>query len=388
MVPDRTTTYRGIRPTLTTTALFISALIALGAMQDPKPDTAFVERIVALDPRWAVSFDTPPSAPAGFDQEMGYVPVKGGDIIAIDLDEGDVKWKVALATSFTPATGDGFVFAGTEGLVTALEQRTGQTHWRTPLASPIAGALYWDAGWLLASTDSGDLVALHGQDGRMVWRTELKSTLAVAPTTSDDRVYAALRDGRIVALDLETGVLVWSYALDEPVTGILALEDQLLVGTRKDFLHSLSLSRGRIRWSQRAGADIAGIPLADEERIYFAALDNVVRALDRDNGNLKWLHKLPSRPASGALRADNVVLVPLVTTDIGAFDAATGAPAFTIRAVGELGGVPFLRDTPRPTAPRLVAMSREGALQGFAARFEPPLAPLGELPGVAVKGGQ
>ena len=87
------------------------------------------------------------------------------------------------------------------------------------------------------------------------------------------------------------------------------------------------------------------------------------------------------------LTLGRIVLVPLVTTDIAAFDAASGAPAFTIRAIGELGAVPFLREGPRLTTPRLIAMSREGALQGFAARFEPPLKPLEGLPGVPVKAG-
>ena len=91
--------------------------------------------------------------------------------------------------------------------------------------------------------------------------------------------------------------------------------------------------------AQRAGADTAGAPVADDKLIYFAALDNMLRALDRRNGNLRWSRSLPSRPAAGPLRTGDVVLVPFVTTDIGAFTATTGAPAFTIRAVGEIGGV-------------------------------------------------
>lgn len=385
---ERTTRYRGIRPTIVLVAtLMATTALASRAAQSPVETDERVDRIVALDSRWTVAFDTAPSALAGFDQEMGYVPLKGGDLLAIDLNHGEVMWKVALATSVTPATGDGLVFAISEGLVIAFEQRTGQTEWRTPLGGALAGPLYWDSGWLLASTDGGELVALHGQDGRVVWRAALGSPLAVVPSTADSRLYAALTDGRIVAIDLETGHVVWSYALKESVSGILALDDQLMVGTRDNRLHSLSLSRGRIRWSQRAGADVAGAPVADDKRIYFAALDNVARAVDRGSGTLAWLRSLPSRPAGGPLRVDDVVLVPLVTTDIGAFDAATGTPVFTIRAVGELAGVPFLREHPRPTAPRLVAMTREGALQGFAPRFEPPVAPLSGLPGVAVKGG-
>ncbi len=78
------------------------------------------------------------------------------------------------------------------------------------------------------------------------------------------------------------------------------------------------------------------------------------------------------------------MIVPTVSADIGAYSAASGKPAFTIRAAGELGGALFLRDSPRPTAPRLIAVSRGGTLQGFAPRYEPPPGPLDALPGAKV----
>ena len=388
MAGARTTTYRGNRPTCAALALAIAALVAsLAAASTLAAQDPSVERILALDPRWTVSFDTAPAAPAGYDQDTGYVPLKGGDLLAVDLNQGIVRWRVALATASTPATGDGLVFAAGEGVITALDQRTGQTQWRTPLPGPLASPLAWEAGWLFASLESGELLAVHGQDGRIVWRATLDSPMAVVPVTSAERLYGALRDGRIVALELNTGAVTWALTLGEQVTGMMALNDQLLVGTRANKLHSIAMSRGSVRWSQKAGADVTGAPVADEDRIYFAAFDNIVRALDRRSGNLRWLRRLPSRPSGGPLRIQDVVLVPLVTTDIDAFSASTGAPAFTIRAVGELGGLPFLRETARPTATRLIAMSREGALQGFAVRFEPPPVRLAELPGVAVKGG-
>jgi outer membrane protein assembly factor BamB len=230
------------------------------------------------------------------------------------------------------------------------------------------------------------LVAFRAEDGQILWRQPLGSPLAVTPSPSGDRLYIALKDSRLGALQLDTGTPVWMQSLNEEVTGILALDDQLVVGTRNNKLHSVSLRNGRVRWSQRAGADIAGSPVADDQLIYFAALDNVLRALDRNNGNLRWTKRLSSRPGGGPLRAGDTVLLPFVSSDIAAFTAATGAESFTIRAVGELGGIPFLREGARPTAPLLIAMSREGALQGFAPRIEPPPTPLAELPGVKVGG--
>jgi outer membrane protein assembly factor BamB len=375
----------GNRPTVGLAALVIIAAAVTASAQQPAPETTNpAERIVALDARWTVSFATAPSAAAGYDQQLAYVPLKGGELVAIDLSDGKVAWFVPFATTTTPATGDGLVFAAGDGAITALEQRSGTPLWKTPIDSPLAAGLYWDTGWLLASTESGDLLALHAQDGRILWRQALGSPWLVPPTPAGDRLYVALRDGRIAALAIDSGIAAWASPLNEPVTGMLALEDQLLVGSRKNVIHSLSLSTGRVRWTQRAGADTAGAPEADDKLIYFAALDNMLRALDRRNGNLRWSRSLPSRPAAGPLRTGDVVLVPFVTTDIGAFTATTGAPAFTIRAVGEIGGVPFIRESVPATAPLLVAMSREGALQGFAPRIETPPVPLGELPGVKV----
>ena len=372
----------GVRPTLIALAQILLVGISLCAQQRPPDPASPSDRIVALDPRWTVSFTTAPSAPAGYDQQLAYVPLKGGELVAIDLNLGHVAWTVPFPTASTPATGDGLVFAAGPEAITALEQRSGTTLWKTPIESPLAAALYWDTGWLLASTESGDLLALHAQDGRILWRQRFGSSLLVEPTPSGDWLYVALKDGRVAALALDTGEVAWSVPLNEPVTGMLALEDQLVVGTRKNLLHSLSLRDGRFRWSQRAGADTAGAPVADDKLVYFVALDNVLRALDRGSGNLRWKTNLPSRPAAGPLRTGDVVLVPYVTNDIGAFTATKGTQAFTIHAAGEIGGVPFVRESARPTTPLLIAMSRDGALQGFAPRVEPPPAALGDLPGI------
>lgn len=312
---------------------------------------------------------------------MAYVPLAGGELVAINLDDGSEAWRAPIDAAHTPAAGDGLVFVGEGTHVRALEQRTGTVFWNANLEDSLAAPLFWDAGWLIASTARGDLVALDGSSGQIRWRAPLGAPLATAPGIGHDRLFAALDDRRIVALQLAAGTGAWSTALEQTATGLLVLDDQLLVGSRANRLHSLSLDSGRVRWAQRAAADVAGRPSADDEHIYFAALDNVLRALDRDNGNLRWRRNLPSRPRSGPLRSGDLVLVPLVTTEIVGYAAADGADALTIRAAAELGGPPLVRTPSRPTAPRLIAIGRDGSLEAFAARVEPPPALLTALPG-------
>jgi outer membrane protein assembly factor BamB len=344
------------------------------------------QRLLALDPRWTVGFDTPAAAPPGFDEHAAYVPLKGGQLVAVALDRGDVLWKVELATPFTPATGDGFVFAVGDALVTAFVDRTGATAWRTPLGGALARAVFFDAGMVIASRTDGELVALRAQDGAVLWRQPLGAALAVAPSAASDRIYAALADNRVLALNRETGDAIWTYTVPDPVTGVLALDDQIVIGTRGNRVYSLKPDKARLRWERRIGADVTGPAVADEKKIYFAAMDNMLRAVDRGNGNLRWTAPLPSRPSGGPLRTGDVVIVPTVSADIGAYSAETGKSAFTIKAAGELSGIPFLREGARPTAPRMVAISRDGKLEGFAPRYEPPTAPLESVPGTKVGG--
>ena len=113
------------------------------------------------------------------------------------------------------------------------------------------------------------------------------------------------------------------------------------------------------------------------------ALAKVVRAVDRQSGNLRWKASLGSRPVGGPLPLPSTILMPLVSSEIIGFDRDTGKPTVTVKAAGEMGPQPFFRPGARPTAVRLITVSREGQLQGFAQRFEPVPGPLDVLPGTA-----
>lgn len=336
----------------------------------------------SLDARWVTAFETPPAATPGFDATTAYVPLKGGQLVAVDLDRGTVRWRLDAATPFTPATGEGLVFTVSEQTIEARDAATGETRWRAPLPGGAAAPLYWDTGWLLASTTAGDLAAFRAIDGTLVWRRQLGAPLIGAPGPALDRLFLPLADNRLLAVHLATGETVWELKLTAPVAALLALEEQLVFGTAAKDLISVSVTRGRQNWKWRLGGDMAGAPVADDKRIYFASRDNLVRAVDRKSGNLRWKADLASRPAGGPLRLTDALLQPLVSSQILGFDVATGKPTVTATAAGEIGVQPYVRLNVRQTLPQLITVSREGQLQGFGRRYEPVPQLLTELPGL------
>lgn len=354
-------------------AQFFAALLAV--------IQAATTTVAPLDARWVMTFDSPPAASPGFDATTAYVPLKAGELVAVDLNRGTVRWRLEVATAFRPATGEGLVFTISEQVIEARDAQTGATRWRTPLPGGAAVPLYYDTGWLLASTPAGDLAALRAADGTLVWRRQFGAPLSGPPGPALDRLYLPLADHRLISVLLTSGETVWSRTLTAPVTSLLALDDQLVFGTTAKDVISVDLKRGRERWRWRVGGDVSGVPDADEKRIYFASRDNILRAVDRKSGNLRWKANLDARPAGGPLRLPYAVFMPMVSSVIAGFDPETGAPTLTVRAAGEVGAQPYFRRDSRLTAPQLITVSREGQLQGFGRRFEPVPQLLEALPG-------
>jgi outer membrane protein assembly factor BamB len=326
---------------------------------------------LSLDARWATEFESPPAARPGFDARAAYVPLRGGQLVAVDLDRGTIRWRLDVATTFTPATGEGLVFIATDQMIEARNAASGTIKWRVPLPGGAAAPLYWDTGWLIASTTAGDLAAFRATDGTLVWRRQLGAPLVAPPGPALDRLYLPLADNRVVSVLLSNGETTWERTFDAAITYLLALDDQLVVGTAAKDVSSLDLQRGSQRWTWRLGGDLAGMPAADDRRIYFASRDNMLRAVDRKSGNLRWHAGLSSRPAGGPLRLNDTLFMPLVSSQILGFDPESGEQIAAATAAGEIGLQPYVRRDVRQTLPLLITVSREGQLQGFGRRFEP-----------------
>ena len=338
--------------------------------------------LAALDVRWVVPLETPPVATPAYDATTAYVPLRGGTLVAVDLDRGQVRWRRDLATTLPPSVGSGLVFVAGDGVIEALSTDQGVTRWRTTVPGRLV-TITWDTDWLLFSNEAGDLAALRASDGGLVWRASLGAPLVLPPTPGLDRVYVGLVGGQLLSIELATGTRAWARTLPGRITGLKAADGQLIVGTTGNAVFSLDLASGRQRWRWRVGGDVAGEAASDERQIYFTARDNMLRAVDLRSGNLRWKAELPSRPVGGPQVLAGRVVVPLSTT-VGIFDPHSGKPEAQVTVSGEMGAAPHLRVDGRPTSPRLVAITLDGRLQGFGWRYEEPPGRIQELPGQAV----
>jgi outer membrane protein assembly factor BamB len=386
--------YNGVSATRRIRSGFPGAGVALltllgtahAGAQSPAPVPATLLAAGHLDPRWSTGLDAALEVPPAFDLDSAYLALRGGRLVAVDLTTGRERWSRIGTSDVRPATGEGLVFVAGDGVLAALEPRTGSARWQATIAGRVAAPLYWDTGWLIVSLDGGDLLAFRASDGEPMWQKPLGAPLAALPAPALDRLYLGLTDGRIVAIALASGAEIWTREIDGAATGLLALDEQLVVGATARAVFSFDLDNARQRWRWRLGAPVLGAPTADDDRIFFVTLDNTVRALDRRNGHLSWRQGLPSRPAGPPLRIDGHVLVPLLSTEMRGYDAATGRQAFLLTAAGEAGASPHVRPGARATGAQLITITLDGRVQAFGPRIEPAPVLLEALPGTPVSG--
>ena len=165
------------------------------------------------------------------------------------------------------------------------------------------------------------LVAFRASDGQEIWRQRIGHNASSQPAISGKRIYLPLEQdtgGAVRVLTLSTGEFVWEQPLTGTPAEILPL-DAVFVGADDNFFYRLRLDDGQIDWYFRTGGDILGIPAIDEDRVYFTSLDNMVRALDRENGAQRWSMPLQGRPETGPIRVDNSLVLSGLSPNIQMF---------------------------------------------------------------------
>jgi outer membrane protein assembly factor BamB len=229
--------------------------------------------------------------------------------MSVSLDTGKTEWSVDCPTTAPPAAGESLVLTGGDGYLQASAQSDGALRWKTPAEGSVT-SIYWNTGWVLATTDKNALLAFRAADGALIWRRDLPAALESEPAPDGDHLYLALKNGVLLAMTMQTGEPVWTKQLDKPGNGILPMDKRLFLGSQDNMFYCLSANDGKTIWRRKTGGDVVGTPAVDLKRVYFVSLDNVLRALDRNNGSVRWQKSLPMRPSTGPLLTGWSLLVP------------------------------------------------------------------------------
>jgi outer membrane protein assembly factor BamB len=364
-----------------------SAQFGQQALPPPPPDakaaTPGEAHGTELRSTMRVALESAPVAQAAVLGGAAYVPLKDGRFVAVDLEAGRVKWSLDLPTGLPAVAGDALVFVAGDEMLTAVAPDA-TVKWRLPLPGGFSAPPAFAGGWLIVGATGGDVLCLRAADGKVMWTQHVGAALQPGAGISGEVVYLGLADGAISAHRLADGTPIWTHKLGGAPSPILALDDRLFVGSKDKYFYCLDTKNGKRRWRWRTGGTIVGSAAVDERHVYFASLDNVLRALDRNGGSQRWKAGLTLRPSGGPFLIGTLVSVAGVSAEVQSYIAATGKIASRYESQADLASAPQVLAGQLPELSAVLLLTRDGTLELLRRQLEPAIVALDYVVGIEV----
>ncbi len=202
----------------------------------------------------------------GSGQNKIYISLGSGELIALNIQNGDELWRVSTGRALrsAPSYADGRIFVTTlDNMTFAFSASTGIRLWshtgmiaNTALLGAASPAI--ENNKVILAYSSGELYALKTNNGRIFWGDNLsvmRGSSGVArishvrgnPVIDGNMVFATSHSGRLIALELKTGRRLWELPIASRVMPWVAGNYLYIVSTGRQLI-CLTKRDGRVKW--------------------------------------------------------------------------------------------------------------------------------------------
>ena len=210
----------------------------------------------------------------------------------------------------TNVSGDTVTIASANGMVVAIDARSGQETWRVSAGAPLTAGVGSDGAVAAVVTRDNELVAIEA--GKVLWKQRLSAQAYTAPLVAGRRIFIQTGDRTISAWDGQTGRRLWSQprtaenlVLKRP--GVMTAVGDTLVTGVGGRLVGINPANGTSRWESPIAAprgtndverlvDLTGPVSREGDMVCARAYYANVGCVDAVRGALVW-----TKAASGAV---------------------------------------------------------------------------------------
>ena len=178
----------------------------------------------------------------------------------------------------------------------AIDQSNGVAVWRFESKAPLSAPSVAGDTLYLESTE-GILYALDAKSGREKWRYSVRNehwAVGASPAVVDGMIYFTGVSGNLNALDMQTRQPKWVFKAKGAVTAPTVTASTIYVGSEKGFIYALDKTSGEEQWNFKAKAK-PNNPVIMDGSVYFRTEAGVLYALDAKTGQEKWNTKVGGR---------------------------------------------------------------------------------------------
>ena len=285
-----------------------------------------------------------------------FVGTGKGELIAVDLASGKLKWKYQTKDPVgesSPAVGNGMVFIGDlGGVFHAVNAATGKGVWTYKTGSEIKSSPVIVGDRVLIGSYDGALYCFAAANGKTLWKVQTDNYVQCTPgvdnvayTAGCDEIFRGIRisDGKevmkmsaggytgaspvivgtnayfgnfnneVVGLNLSTRRQMWTYTHPQrqfPFYSSAAFIDgKVVLGGRDKMVHCLNAANGKAIWTFTTRARVESSPAISNGRVFVGSNDGRFYMLDLAKGTKLWEFTAGAAlSASPAIAAGRIVI--------------------------------------------------------------------------------
>ena len=294
-----------------------------------------------------------------------YVGSRNGELHAVNLADGKVKWKYKASDDgigeSSPAVAGGLVYIGDlAGVVHAVDAATGKAAWTFKTGGEVKSSPVVAADRVLIGSYDTNLYALGAKDGKVLWKAQTEGYVHATPAVVNGIAYVTGCDEILRGIRISDGKEVL-HVSSGAYTGAspLIVDGRAYYGTYDNEVLAVDLESHRILWRYKradrtfpfySSAALSGT------RVVLGGRDKLVHALDRQTGKAAWTFTTRARVDSSPVIAGGRVFVGSNDGRLYVLDAGSGKSTFEFEAGGPLSASPAV------AAGRVVIGSQDGKL--------------------------
>jgi len=273
------------------TNLLVKHDYAADTKTHPRPDFSVNLQYPNVKPRWKFNTGyTIASSPAVW-KNLVIVGDASGTLYAFALADGAVQWKFTTkgpVYSTPDVSGDRVVFAGTDGTIYCLNAAKGQELWRFTTDRALVACPLIVGQTVFVGSSEGVFRALNLKDGKKLWSFDgVSGFVETRPLCYDDKIIFGAWDQHLYALEAATGALTWKWKGDRPGTLFspaacwpVAANGKVFIAAPDRKVTALDAKTGNQIWRSATYEGRESISLsADGSRLYVRSMNNMIYAL-------------------------------------------------------------------------------------------------------------
>ncbi|OQY28110.1 MAG: hypothetical protein B6244_08380 [Candidatus Cloacimonetes bacterium 4572_55] len=310
---------------------------------------------------WTFKTDDEIRSSAVIDDNKAYIGSSDGAVYALNISDGEKIWAYKTDDSVVeapPLLADGSVFVGSlDGILYALDAENGSLKWKFETDGKIVGSANYSLiegmpRIFFGSYDS-KIYCLDAQSGKSVWTYESKNFINGSPATDGERLifggcdahlhlistkegvssaiidvgsyvagsaalvgtnaYLGTYGGKAIAVDLATKKIIWEYGDEENGAAFISspavTEDQVVIGSRDQFLYCLDRKNGRMIWKFHTRDEVDGSPTICRDKVLIGSGDGRLYMISLIDGSEIWSYEVGAEIVGAPAVIKNTVVI-------------------------------------------------------------------------------